>query len=227
MTGMWSNQVHGLRFGGNAVSVAILRSVIRSGGEPLTLFAEGVSPAADRLVGFDGLLVPGGADVDPSRYGEAPHAATQVADAAAQDEFEAEMIAAAIAMEIPVLAICRGFQLTNVEHGGSLVQDLPGDSVHRNGTHPVDIAPGSRIAGIVGAERVTVSSYHHQAVGRLGGELIAVGTAPDGVVEAIEHPTANLVSVQWHPEDTAESDPQQHAIFQWLTDQARLVQEQR
>jgi putative glutamine amidotransferase len=70
VTGMWSNQVHGLRFGGNAVSVAVLRSVIRAGGEPLTLFAEGASPAAARLSEFDGLLVPGGADVDPSRYGE-------------------------------------------------------------------------------------------------------------------------------------------------------------
>lgn len=227
VTGMWSNQVHGLRFGGNAVSVAVLRSVIRGGAEPLTLFAESALTPRRRLAEFDGLLVPGGADVNPARYGEAALETTQTADSAAQDDFEAEMVDAALELGIPVLAICRGFQLVNVEHGGRLVQDLPADSVHRNGTHVVDIVSDSRLAGIVGATRVSVSSYHHQAVQQVGGDLVAVGTAPDGVVEAFEHPDRNLIAVQWHPEDTAEHDAQQQAIFAWLVAEARLVQNRR
>lgn len=221
VTGMWSNQIHGLRFDGSAVAAAVLRSVIRAGGEPLTLFAEGASPAAERLRGLDGLLVPGGADIDPRRYGQEPLETTQPADFAAQDQFEADMIAAAIELGLPVLAICRGFQLLNVEHGGTMVQDVESESIHRNSVHEVEIAEDSALAAAIGASKLPVSSYHHQAIDRVGEGLRVVGTAPDGVVEALEHPTAELIAVQWHPEDNADSDPRQHAIFQWLVDRAR------
>ncbi|QIM19680.1 gamma-glutamyl-gamma-aminobutyrate hydrolase family protein [Leucobacter coleopterorum] len=222
---MWSNQIHGLRFDGSAVSSAVLRSVVRAGGEPLTLFAEGPSPAMDRLRGLDGLLVPGGADVNPRRYGEEPGPATSVADFSVQDQFEADMMAAAIAQRIPVLAICRGFQLLNVEHGGNLVQDLAADSPHRNGVHEVALEPDSRLAAVVGAVSLPVSSYHHQAISTVGVGLRVVGLAPDGVVEALEHSSAELLAVQWHPEDTAAVEPAQHAIFQWLVDRARVSTE--
>lgn len=220
VTGMWSNSIHGLRFSGSAVAAAVLRSVIRAGGEPLTLFAEGVGTPAERLRGLDALLVPGGSDVAPARYGQEPHPATAPADFAAQDQFEADMIAAALDSGLPVLAICRGFQLLNVEHGGTLVQDLAADSVHRNDIHPVEIAPGSALAGVLGAAEVTVSSYHHQAVDRVGAGLTVVGRAPDGTVEALEHPSAELLAIQWHPEDTAATDPQQQALFDWLVQRA-------
>lgn len=222
VTGMWSNQIHGLRFDGSAVASAVLRSVIRAGGEPVTLFAESSLPAAERLYGFDALLVPGGADVDPGRYGETPGEATVTADFGPQDQFEADALAAAVELGIPVLAICRGFQLLNVEHGGSLVQDLPTESVHRNGMHEVTLEPDSRLAGALGETSLPVSSYHHQAVARIGDGLRAVGTAPDGIVEALEpaDPRVELLAVQWHPEDSADADPRQHAIFQWLVDRA-------
>ncbi|WP_336658731.1 gamma-glutamyl-gamma-aminobutyrate hydrolase family protein [Leucobacter sp. USHLN153] len=226
VTGMWSNQIHGLRFDGSAVSTAVLRSIIRAGGEPLTLFAEGARPAIERLEGFDALVVPGGSDVDPRRYGAEPHDATSPADFTAQDDFEAEMMAAACALGIPALAICRGFQLLNVEHGGSLVQDLPHDSVHRNGVHRVSIEPDSALAAALGADELPVSSYHHQSIDRVGKGLRVVGRAPDGVVEAIEQPGAELLAIQWHPEDTAANDPAQHAIFQWVVDRALARQEQ-
>ena len=221
VTGMWSNQIHGLRFDGSAVASAVLRSVIRAGGEPLTLFAESTLPAAERLRGLDGLLVPGGSDIDPRRYGQEPLETTSTADFAAQDQFEADMIAAAIELGLPVLAICRGFQLLNVEHGGTMVQDVEGDSIHRNSIHDVAIEADSALAEAIGGTHLPVSSYHHQAVDRVGEGLRVVGTAPDGVVEALEHPTAELIAVQWHPEDNADVDVRQHALFQWLVDRAR------
>lgn len=223
VTGMWSNQIHGLRFDGSAVASAVLRSVVRAGGEPLTLFAEGPSPAEDRLRGLDALLVPGGSDIDPLRYGQEPLPTTSVADFAAQDQFEADMMAAAIRLGLPVLAICRGFQLLNVEHGGTLVQDVAPDSPHRNSVHDVSLAAGSRLSSAMGVEKLPVSSYHHQAIDRVGAGLRVVGTAPDGVVEAleVEDPAVELLAIQWHPEDSAAEDPRQQALFDWLVERAR------
>lgn len=220
VTGMWSNQIHGLRFDGSAVASAVLRSVVRAGGEPLTLFAEGPSPAAERLDGLDGLLVPGGSDIDPARYGQERLETTSCADFPAQDQFEADMLAAAIERGIPVLAICRGFQLLNVEQGGTLIQDLDAGSPHRNSVHEVALEPDSALAGVLGTSALPVSSYHHQAVDRIGDGLRVVGRAPDGVVEALEHATAELIAVQWHPEDTSATDPLQQSLFDWLVTRA-------
>lgn len=227
VTGMLSNQIHGLRFEGSAVAAAVLRSVVRAGGDPLTLFAEGASPAVERLRGLDGLLVPGGYDVDPARYGQERDATTVTADFAIQDQFEANMMAAAIELGIPVLAICRGFQLLNVEHGGTMIQDLPAESPHRDSVHGVSLTEGSALAAAVGVTELPVSSYHHQAVDKVGDGLHVVGRAADGIVEAIEHEHAELIAVQWHPEDTADTDPQQHAIFTWLVERARQSKETR
>jgi len=221
VTGMWSNQIHGLRFDGSAVAAAVLRSVVRAGGEPLTLFAESALAPADRVRGLDGLLVPGGYDIDPRRYGQAPLPTTVQADFAAQDQFEADMMAAALDAGVPVLAICRGFQLLNVEFGGTMVQDVEADSIHRNSIHDVRIDPDSALARTTGVTELPVSSYHHQAVDAVGEGLRVVGTAPDGVVEALEHPDAELIAVQWHPEDNADADERQHALFAWLVDRAR------
>ena len=224
VTGMRSSIVHGLRFDGCAAASAVLRCVVRSGAEPLVLFGESASPPAARVGGFDGLLVPGGFDVDPRRYGERPLSTTVPADFPEQDQFEADLMAAAIERGVPVLAICRGFQLLNVELGGSLTQDLPPDSVHRNGAHDVTLTQGSRIAAVIGEPAVAVSSYHHQAVRKVGAGLRVVGRSPDGVVEALEHERAQLIAVQWHPEDTAARDPRQQALFDWL---ARCAGERR
>lgn len=222
VTGMWSNQIHGLRFDGNAVAAAVLRSVVRAGGEPLTMFAESALTPAERVRGLDGLLVPGGYDIDPRRYGQAPLPTTVQADFAAQDQFEADMMAAAVEQGVPVLAICRGFQLLNVEHGGTMVQDVESDSIHRNSIHEVTIEPDSTLAQATGVTGLPVSSYHHQAIDAVGEGLRVVGTAPDGVVEAFELPGEELLAVQWHPEDNADADERQHAIFTWLIERARV-----
>lgn len=217
---MWSNSVHGMRFDGSAVASAVLRSVVRAGGEPLAMFAESTLSAEERLEGLDALLVPGGYDIDPARYGEEPLDTTVQADFAAQDQFEADMLAAAIKAGVPVLAICRGFQLLNVEQGGTMVQDLPADSMHRNSVHDVDVEADSALAAALGTTSLPVSSYHHQAVGRVGDGLRAVGRAEDGIVEALEHETAELIAVQWHPEDNADVDERQHALFSWIVERA-------
>lgn len=224
VTGMWANSVSGLRFSGNTVSTALLQSVVRAGGEPVTLFPESPLSPTERLAGFDGLLIPGGNDVKPAMYGQQPGPHTQVAEYEFQDEFERDMLQAALTLRVPVLAVCRGFQMLNVANGGTLIQDLPPrHEIHRNDHHDVDIAPDSRLAEILGGQdRIRVSSYHHQAVQRIGFGLRAVATAEDGIVEALEpvDTTIPAVAIQWHPEDTAATVEEQHRLFTWLVDTA-------
>ena len=165
----------------------------------------------DRLLPLlDGILLPGGLDVEPAQYGELAHPTTR-ADGVL-DELELRVAAWAIEWAVPMLGICRGQQLLNVALGGSLVQDLPCEGLAhpqaarlgpRGGlAHPVEVDPGSRLAEIFGTLSIEVNSRHHQAVRRLGGGLRAVAWAPDGVIEAVEsleHPW--LLAVQFHPED--------------------------
>jgi putative glutamine amidotransferase len=128
-----------------------------------------------------------------------------------------------------VLAICRGIQVLNVALGGSLDQHITGregvgghgDPGLRSETHEVHIEPGSRTAKALGAETVSVSSSHHQAVAEVGEGLVVSGRAPDGIIEAMEHPDGSwVVAVQWHPERTAERDPAQQRLFDAFVDEA-------
>jgi putative glutamine amidotransferase len=159
------------------------------------------------LAGVHGLLISGGADVDPTRYGAAREEATQ-APRPDRDAWELALVTGALAIDLPVLAVCRGMQVLNVALGGDLVQDLPGaigsdahcPAVGVHGRHVVAIAAGSRLAAFLG-ERAEVATHHHQAVGRLGTDLIATAWADDGVVEAVELAERSWVlGVQWHPE---------------------------
>ncbi|TCK21074.1 gamma-glutamyl-gamma-aminobutyrate hydrolase family protein [Pseudonocardia endophytica] len=220
VTGMWSNRVHGLRFDGNAVAVQVLRSIVRAGGEPHALFAESPLDPAERVRRFDAVVVPGGADLSPSTYGAAPHPRTTPADHDGQDEFEAGIIRAAIEQDVPLLAICRGFQLLDVLSGGTLHQHLDESGVHRDGLHDVEVTDGSRLRGIVGADRISVSSYHHQGIDRVGDGLTVTAVAPDGLVEGLEMPGARVVAIQWHPEDRAETVPAEQALFDWVVAEA-------
>lgn len=224
--GMWANSVSGLRFSGNTVATAVLSSVVQAGGEPVTLFEQSNLTPHERLAGFDGVLIPGGNDIKPSLYGQPSGPFTKVAESDGQDEFERSILRAALELRMPVLAICRGFQMFNVMHGGSLIQDLPArHEIHRNDHHDVDIAPDSRLASVLGdVQQIRVSSYHHQAIERLGFGLRAVATAEDGIVEAIEpvDPALPVVAVQWHPEDTASTEPLQQSLFNWLIQTASV-----
>lgn len=155
----------------------------------------------------DGLVLAGGADVEPSRYGARPdpHTGSPRPD---RDSWELALVRAALDRDLPVLAICRGIQVLNVALGGSLLQHLPdvvGHMAHcpvvgEHGRHDVALASESAIADLLGT-RVTVATYHHQAVDALGRDLVAVGWADDGTIEAVEHASASwVVGVQWHPE---------------------------
>jgi putative glutamine amidotransferase len=186
--------------------------VAAAGGTPVLLPPlPGVAAAVGRL---DGLLLTGGGDIDPARYGAQPHPRTGRVSVL-RDAAELELLDAAMAAGLPVLGVCRGMQLLNVARGGTLCQHLPDDAGHTPapgtfGSHPVRVAAGTRLAGILGpnGDGVDVPTAHHQAVDRLGEGLVATAWAQDGVIEAVEPSAAGnpfLLAVQWHPE--AGADP--------------------
>jgi len=173
--------------------------------------AEEVRDRAEEVLNrVDGLVLTGGADVDPARYGQ-PRSELTSAPRVLRDEWELALAAAALRRGVPVLAVCRGLQILNVALGGSLHQHLPEVTGHDRhqpspgtfGLVEVQTEPGSRIAGLIGP-RVHVHCHHHQAVARLAPGLTVSGRADDGTVEAVELPgPAFAVGVQWHPEENA------------------------
>jgi gamma-glutamyl-gamma-aminobutyrate hydrolase PuuD len=184
------------------------------GGLPLLLPAveglddDALSASAEVAIdGVHGLLISGGPDVDPGRYDAEREDATG-APHSARDRWEIALLMAALRRDLPILGVCRGMQVMAVALGGTLHQHLPdtvGDESHRpvvgiHGRHDVRLAPGSRIAGLVGAS-AEVATYHHQAVDRLPERITPNGWADDGTVEAIEICDAGwALGVQWHPE---------------------------
>ena len=196
------------------VNAAYVRALEGAGLVPLVVPPlDDPAHAASLLDRVDGLLLTGGEDVDPVRYGAAPHSACGVAHAG-RDATELALVAAARERQLPTLAICRGIQLLNVALGGTLVQDLPsqrpGDVNHDPGasrwsrSHPVSVVESSRLAAAVGATRLDVNSFHHQAVDRTAPPLRVTAQAPDGTVEGVETPADDrwwVLAVQWHPEE--------------------------
>jgi gamma-glutamyl-gamma-aminobutyrate hydrolase PuuD len=186
-------------------------AVVEVGGVPLLLPPAAVTDAGGAagtvLTALDGLVLAGGSDIDPERYGadRDPQCHPPHPD---RDAWELALVRAALNRDLPILAICRGVQVLNVALGGDIVQHLP-DVVGHHGhspvkgqmaRHDVRTADGSKLAGLLG-QRATVATYHHQAVGRLGESLTPTAWADDGTVEALEHDHAPwVVGVQWHPE---------------------------
>jgi len=192
------------------------QSILHVGGEPRVL--EASADAAQAIAGIDGLMLTGGDDVAPSRYGEAAHETVTEAEPG-RDEFEIALVAAARARNLPILAICRGVQVLNVACGGTLVQDIPsqvaGALAHSLAVpqhepyelaHEVWVDKDSLLARLMRErlvdEALEVNSRHHQAVKQVAPGFVATATAPDGVIEAIEDPAARFcLGVQWHPEN--------------------------
>lgn len=217
---MRSPKIEGLRLNGVVAAAKILEAVYRAGGEPLTVYHGEPGGLAARLARFDGIVVPGGGDLGPGRYGAEPDPRTAPTDDA-QDEADLAVVRAALAHRLPTLAICRGMQVLNVACGGTLVQHVPPGGVDHLGPHGVKLEPDCRTARVLGADAVAVSSYHHQAVDVLGRGLRVVARAPDGIAEALEHDTARLLCVQWHPEDDAAETPYEQALFDAVVEDAR------
>jgi putative glutamine amidotransferase len=193
-------------------------AVRRAGGEPWVLDPSRDRPE-DAIRSAAGLLLAGGGDVRPEIYGAASHPTYHAAETG-RDEYEIELIRRALDADMPVFAICRGIQVLNVARGGTLVQDIPSEVAgaleHKLAVppnepftlaHEVWLEKGSLFARLMGeaggdADSRQVNSRHHQAVKTLGDGLVAVATAPDGVIEAVEDPSRRFcVGVQWHPEN--------------------------
>lgn len=173
---------------------------------------------------FDGLVLGGGVDVDPARYGEEILENGSVEVDAERDRIDFELFGQARRRGAPVLGICRGLQVVNVALGGTLVQDIPSERpsevVHQRTArektrrdHHVAIAPGTRLAALAGQPQIAVNSRHHQAIDAVAPGLAVAGKAPDGVPEAVEAAGDEwLVAVQWHPENLA-GDPVSERLF--------------
>jgi putative glutamine amidotransferase len=182
---------------------------------PLQTAAAGPGFGAEEVIAvLDGLVLTGGGDVEPTLYGETPQPSVGGVDAV-RDESERALLAAALAVDLPVLAICRGCQILNVALGGTLYQHLP--DVYHNEDHRhapsvfgdvhVQTTPESRAAQVFGAEP-TVLCCHHQSIDALGTGLVVTARAPDGVIEAVELPGPTFVlGVQWHPEEGGDQRP--------------------
>lgn len=206
-----------------------VNAVVKAGGIPVIV---GSSFGLDELIELcDGLLLTGGVDVDPARFGE-PILNDSVHIDAARDELELQLIEKYWKTGKPCLAICRGLQVLNVAFGGALVQDIPTwcGATHSAGVkHPVDVAEGSLLHRLTGSRQLTVNSYHHQCIaqGQLAAPFTPAATwTGNGVamVEAFEQPGYPLLAVQWHPE-RAYLDPaalsDMDPLFRWLVEQAR------
>jgi putative glutamine amidotransferase len=181
--------------------------------------------AAVVLDSVSGLVLTGGEDVDPARYGEQRHEKVRTVNAA-RDATEATLVQEAKARGIPVLAICRGIQILNVALGGTLVQDISSqcrtDIAHDeegprdSRSHEIDAEPGSLIARAIGAEHISVNSFHHQSVKRVAEGMRVTARSPDGVIEGLESTDENwwVMAVQWHPEEMTDSpDPWDRGLF--------------
>jgi putative glutamine amidotransferase len=183
----------------------------------------------------DGLVFSGGVDVDPRHFGEdvVPQAGVEID--ARRDEAELPLLRAALERDVPVLGICRGVQMMNVAAGGTLHQDLGLAGLDRarheqreagrgpeETAHPVQVERASRLGRILGADRLEVNSFHHQAIKRSAPGFVVAARAPDGVIEALERPDrAFVVGVQWHPERMVGRHAEQRRLFQALVEAAK------
>jgi len=218
----------------HTVGESYLRALTQAGAMPLLIplieDEERLRAAYERL---DGLLLVGGGDMDPARYGEPRHPATRNVDPR-RDAVEAILVRWALADGVPILAICRGIQMLNVAAGGTLYQDvadqLPGALKHdyypgysRTLTpHQIEVAPGSRLAAILADADPPVNSLHHQGVRVPAPGFTVVARAPDGLIEGLEHlrhPFA--LGVQWHAEELIDHDPRMRRLFQAFVEATR------
>ncbi|HEY7562297.1 MAG TPA: gamma-glutamyl-gamma-aminobutyrate hydrolase family protein [Gaiellaceae bacterium] len=210
------------------IPLAYVRAVENAGGRPLLVppSQEGVEETLDAV---DGLIFSGGADLDPATYGAEAHPATNGVRPE-RDSAELGLLEAALALDMPVLAVCRGSQVLNVARGGDLVQHLPdvvGSDAHKEtpgvfSDHDVEVAAGTRLNTLLG-DRAPVKSHHHQGFGRIGEGLEESARADDGTVEAIEDPSRRFaLGVLWHPEEGEDA-----ALFRGLVDEALRYRAER
>jgi putative glutamine amidotransferase len=228
---------------GNYAAVGHQRPIALAGGIPLALPWLDGGRLGEALGACDGILLGGGRDIEPARYGQQPHELLTVTDPQ-RDAFELELVAQALDRDLPILGMCRGIQILNVVLGGTLVQDLtlkpdwaehPSDrgwkawkeveraslggeeTVPPHPRHPISIEPGSRLHAALGVEEIDVDSFHHQALDEVAPDLTVVARAPDGVVEAVElSGDPYVLAVQWELQEEWRINPRFLAPFEQL-----------
>ena len=228
---------------GDYGGVGVQRPLLEAGGLPVTLaqLPAGIDAALEQL---DAIVLAPGRDIEPERYGQERHpllAATEPR----RDAFELELTRGALERGLPLLGICRGVQMLNVALGGTLAQDVSlltdahpsdpgwarwkeveaasvrGAPAPAHPRHEIEIVPGSILAGALGVTRIAVSSFHHQAVDRLGEGLVVTAAGEDGIVEAIELAGRPALGVQWELQEEYRIDPRFLSVFEWLVAAAR------
>jgi putative glutamine amidotransferase len=225
---------------GDYGGVGVHRPVVLAGGLPMVL-SRVPEALGDTLDAVDGILLAPGRDIDPRRYGQAPHPRLAMTEPP-RDAFELELVPAALARGLPILGMCRGIQVLNVALGGTLVQDLslraewaqhPSDpgwsawkrvehaSLHEDPPaphprHEIAIEPDSVLARAIGADGAEVNSFHHQALDRVADALTVVARSPDGLPEAVELAGADVLAVQWELQEEWRIDRRFLAVFEWF-----------
>lgn len=196
-------------------------AVQRAGGLPVVIPpTDDVDLIRATVERCDGMVLLGGGDVSPAQYGHQVTARLFGVDEFI-DAFEIAAVQHAVALDLPVLAICRGHQILNVALGGTLIQHLENYEVHRDTMHDVQLTQGSLVAKAMGTTQPMTHSFHHQAIDTVAPSLTVVGHYSDGTIEAVQHSTATwVIGVQWHPEDTAEEDPANQGLFNALVQRA-------
>ena len=221
-----SRQKHQLGFPVIAISEAYVQAVSQAGGIPVSIpLGISGSQIQDLLSRLDGILLSGGGDIDPDRFGADPHPKVNFIDKD-RDRVEIQLIQDAIQQEIPFLGICRGIQTLNVALGGTLythISDQHPDAIHHAQieghpkdylSHEIQIKPETKISSCMGQSNLKVNSMHHQGIHQLASGLVATAYAPDGLIEAVELEAYGFgLAVQWHPEWLTAHTPIQ-ALFQ-------------
>ena len=221
----------------SCINELYVRSVLASGGAPTLIPAICDLEALDAIVAdLDGLLFSGGGDINPIIFGEEPIPQLQDVDHF-RDEYDLLLLRMAFIRQIPIMGICRGHQLVNAAFGGTLLQDIISqhsqpavkhsqEMDRQYPSHSVAIVSGSRIHKLLKTDKVYVNSIHHQAIKDPAPEFIVSATAPDGIIEAIEHPEYPIFGVQWHPEGmAANGDEQSIELFRMLVRDAEVFAE--
>ena len=194
------------------------RAIARAGGVPVLVppIRQLALNATTVLKHFDGVLLPGGGDVDPRRYGQEPDDESLYGILADHDDLDIAVCLAAIELDLPMLALCRGMQVLNVALGGTLQQDI-GTESHWFAEQVVDLEPDSAMAAAMGTDTPTCHCVHHQGLEPVADGVHVVGRTADGLIHAAEVTSMRFgLAVQWHPEDTAASDPTQQSLFTTL-----------
>jgi len=214
-----------------------IHAIIEAGGIPVLL--ANVDTSVELLSQCDGLLLTGGGDVDPGRFGASDMGTDWSGVSPDRDQSELRFIEEANRLDMPTFGICRGIQALAVGFGGTLIQDIPSarpDIVLHHSqkepretvTHPVQVEQQSRVGQIVQSANFSVNSFHHQAIDRIPDGWQVAATSPDGIVEAMEYPGERfLIGVQWHPEDLVHGEEPAQRLFKSFVNACQAYQAKR